>query len=107
MHYWRTSIFLLGLAGVNGNAEWIQSNGPTGANASAFVEFESLIFAGSRNNGVYVSNNDGLTWSESSTGFRINSATNCLAKGAGMLYAGTDNGAYYSSDGGSAWTTMR
>jgi photosystem II stability/assembly factor-like uncharacterized protein len=65
---------------------------------------EVLLLA-TRGHGVLVSTNGCTSWKSSSTGIE-NLFVNTLANdpnNANLIYAGTDGGAYISTDGGRTW----
>jgi hypothetical protein len=56
-------VFTFGL-GFSALAQWIQTNGPEGGNVLCIERVNNAIWAGTYS-GVYVSNDDGLTWQRS------------------------------------------
>ncbi|MDP4232830.1 MAG: hypothetical protein Q8913_05665, partial [Bacteroidota bacterium] len=64
----------------------------------------SNLFAGT-SNGVFISINDGNSWSRTSGG--LNDGVNALTAIGSILFAGTaDSGVYRSTDGGLSWKQM-
>lgn len=65
----------------------------------------SNIFVGTSEYGVFLSSNNGATWTEVNNGLTVNSITS-LAVSGNYIYAGTVNnsGLYVSSNNGSSWT---
>jgi hypothetical protein len=67
----------------------------------SLVIVNSMIFAGTQNEGVYVSANDGANWTQTSLN---NQTIKSLAAGGGLIFAGTlSNGVYISSNNGADW----
>lgn len=87
-------------------AQWEQvSNGIGNQMVNALIINGSYMFAGTETNGVYVSTDNAVTWSQTTlTGNRVL----CLAAAGSYLYAGTYTAGvydfYYSSDYGTTWT---
>ncbi|HTY11934.1 MAG TPA: T9SS type A sorting domain-containing protein [Bacteroidota bacterium] len=63
------------------------------------------IFTGTSGGGVFMSSNDGVSWSKVSSGLTTN-YINCLAiKHDSCIFAGTDgSGVFYSKNNGGSWT---
>lgn len=84
-------------------AQWEQvSNGIGDQKVNALIINGGYMFAGTETNGVYVSADNGTTWSQTSlTGNRVL----CLAKTGTSLFAGIyQSGVYFSGDNGATWT---
>jgi len=72
-----------------------------GKTVLSLVIVNNFIFAGTQNEGVYVSANNGANWTQSSLN---NQTIKSLAAGSGFIYAGTlSNGVYISSNNGADW----
>lgn len=94
-----TGSFMMLLMSV-ANAQWIQTKGPyCGSIGSLAVNSEGDLFAGT-DVGVFVSTNNGTSWTTADPGFRVLS----LASDGDSVFAGTDNGVYISCDKGASWT---
>ena len=77
----------------NNGASWTQTTF-TGASITALVVDTSNIYAGTYGYaGVYISSDNGITWSQANTGL-TNTHVWCLAKNDSDLYAGTNGGGY-------------
>lgn len=104
------------------NAQWVQvNNGLTDMDVNTLAVSGSNLFAGtgslssnsSGNNGVFLSTDDGDTWTEKNTGLvSINPPYNggiyCFAFSGSDIYIGTDientGSVFKSTDNGSTWT---
>jgi photosystem II stability/assembly factor-like uncharacterized protein len=65
------------------------------------------LFAGLKNNGVYISTNNGIDWSPANSGIS-NYTVDCLLLNGQNLFAGTDGyGVYLSTNNGTSWTQIR
>ena len=78
------------------------------------ANYPNTIYAGTSNEGIFVSSDLGKTWKWIGKGFELNQAGYVppylpiyaikTAKGkVGVIYAGTSNGLFYSEDGGVTW----
>lgn len=85
------------------SAQWM-TGGPYGGSILAITEMNGKVFAGTMENGVFMSTDEGATWSEANHGIERRNVQTLVNKD-GDLYAGTtDNGVYFSSDNGATWT---
>ncbi|MFH0864808.1 MAG: T9SS type A sorting domain-containing protein [Bacteroidota bacterium] len=83
------------------NAQWQQTNGPNGGQINCLVSSGSYLFAGT-NNGVFISSDNGSTWTASNNGFTNYSVRSLTASGSTIL-AGTVQGIFLSTDNGANW----
>src|SRR5437016_6451234 len=80
------------------NAQWVQTNGPSGGVVRSLAVSGSNIFAGTDFSGVYLSTNNGQTWTQTSLN---NQAIYSLAINGSNIFAGTyDSGVYLSTNNG-------
>jgi len=83
---------------------WQQTNGPYGGNVNSFAVTGTNLFAGTFGDGVYLSTNNGSSWSAVNTGL-TNLNVQTLAVNGTNLFAGTRNGGIFlSTDNGTNWS---
>jgi hypothetical protein len=86
-------------------AQWIQTNGPSGGGVTCFAVDGSNLFAGTYN-GVFLSTNNGTSWTAVNTGL-TNTIVLSLAVNGSNLFAGTDGGGvFFSTNDGASWTAV-
>ncbi len=84
-------------------AQWIRTNGPEGISIGSLAAIDGKIFAGTATDGIYVSTDDGISWTAANSGIE-NQDINDIKNGQGYLFAGTfGKGVLRSSDGGQTW----
>ena len=98
------------------HAQWIQTNGPYGGLVSSLAVSGTNLFAGTLGGGVFLSTNNGTSWTAASTGLTsvvgdFDPATDVRAlavspngTGGTNLFAGTDGGVFLSTNNGTSWT---
>ena len=62
-----TSLFLFLIADM-GDAQWVQTNGPTGGSITSFAAMGTKLFAGSHGGGVLLYTNNGDSWTPVNSG---------------------------------------
>jgi photosystem II stability/assembly factor-like uncharacterized protein len=83
------------------NAQWVHLSGPPGA--YAFTVNGPNLYAGSFNQGVYASTDEGSTWTPVDSGLTSTDVF-ALASSGTYLYAGTFlGGLFVSSNSGQSW----
>ncbi len=85
------------------NAQWVQTNGPYGADVTSVLIHNSYKFAGTRN-GLYRSVLESNVWqsdNETLKGFWVEA----LTADSKNIYAGTKHGLYKTSDEGISWSS--
>ncbi len=86
-------------------AQWIQTNGPYGSDILCFAVNGSHIFAGTFGDGVFLSTNNGTSWTTVNTGL-TNTFVLSLAVNGSNLFAGTGSGVFLSTNNGTSWTAV-
>ena len=98
------TIFFLHFALSFASAQWVQvSSGMGNLTVYSLAYSGSNLFAGTVNNGVFLSTNNGANWTQTSLN---NKTIYPLATNGVNVFAGTDNtgGLYVSSNNGTNWT---
>lgn len=85
-------------------AQWVQTNGPSSGPVHAIAGFGTNLLAGTAFGGVFLSTNNGTSWSAINSGV-TNSTVFALAVRATNLFAGTWGGVFLSTNNGASWTT--
>ncbi|HUU28477.1 MAG TPA: hypothetical protein VM123_11755 [archaeon] len=103
-------LFLLSLMhGGVAHAQWVQTSGPYGGVILSFAVSGTNLFAGTYEDGVFLSTNNGTSWTEVNTGL-TNTVILALAvspDSSGNLFAGTgDGGVFLSTNNGTSWTEV-
>ncbi len=69
------------------------------------INSSGYVFAGTSGDGVFLSTNNGTTWTAVNTGL-TNSAVRALAiNSSGYIFAGTDTGVFLSTNNGVSWAS--
>jgi len=88
------------------HAQWSQTNGPYGSDISCFAVSGADLFAGTYGGGVFLSTNNGTSWTAVSTGL-TNTGVYALAVSGSNLFAGTSGGGVFlSTNNGTSWTAV-
>jgi photosystem II stability/assembly factor-like uncharacterized protein len=111
------NIFAAGANGVyrsgNQGKSWIGvNNGLSNRYVTAMAVQGSTLFIALNTcfqcsqQGIFLSTDQGATWSDSNTGLPANATVTCLAVQGSRLYAGTGSGLFVSSDSGGLWSPL-
>ncbi len=88
-------------------ATWTKTSCPAAGNINCFAVSGSNVFAGILNGGIYVTTNNGASWTESDAGLITNSSVLSLLASGSNLFAGTyGNGVYFSNNNGVSWSSV-
>ncbi|MCW8961215.1 MAG: hypothetical protein OQK29_06605, partial [Ignavibacteriaceae bacterium] len=83
--------------------QWTRTNGPEGIAVSSLANINGIIYAGTEVNGVYISTDDGVSWTARNAGIETYGISSIISF-QGYIFAGTfGGGVYRSSDGGLTW----
>ncbi|MBN2037644.1 MAG: hypothetical protein JW768_12960 [Chitinispirillaceae bacterium] len=86
------------------NAQWVSTSGPGGV--GALVASGGNLFAGTGGGGVYLTMNNGTSWTRVSNGL-TNLSIATLAANGGNVFAGTfGGGVFLSTNNGTSWTAV-
>jgi len=86
-------------------AQWVQTNGPGGGNVLSLAVNGTNLFAGTYGGGVFLSTNNGTSWTTVNTGL-TNTIVRSLAVNGTNLFAGTNGGVFLSTNNGTSWTEV-
>ena len=86
-------------------AQWVQTNGPYGGSIGCFAVSDMNLFAGTQGSGVFLSTNNGTSWTAVNTGL-TSSFVYALAVSGTNLFAGTYDGIFLSTNNGTSWTAV-
>ena len=106
------TLFILSLLFIrNGHAQstpWSSLNaGLYGGNITSVFSFGNFLFAGTYNDGIYVSTDNGSNWKTANVGMPKFSNIVSITTDGTNLYAGSYfSGLYVSSDNGASWKNM-
>ena len=85
-------------------AQWVQTSGPEGGKVSDFVNINTNLFAGTSSGGVFLSTDNGTSWTPVNNGL-WGSSVRSLAVSGTNLFAGTDGASVWrSTNNGVSWT---
>lgn len=85
------------------SAQWVETNGPYGGDILCLAVSGTNLFAGTLGSGVFLSTDNGKSWSAVDSGLTIVSV-NALVVSDAHLFAGTAVGIFLSTDNGKSWT---
>ena len=112
MRIFTSTLFILSFVLVNSGRSqttpWTSLNtGLYGGNITSVFPFGNSLFAGTYNNGIYVSTDNGNTWKTANVGMPKFSNIVSITTDGTNLYAGSYfSGLYVSSDNGASWKNM-
>jgi hypothetical protein len=87
------------------HAQWVETNGPGGANVQSLIASSGNLIAGT-DVGVFLSTNNGTNWTIANTGLASN-VVNCFALKGSNLFAGTyGGGVFISTNNGATWSAV-
>ncbi len=88
-----------------GEASWhrIDTDLPENVDINAIALLNDVLFIGTYKNGILVSRNNGINWEQSSFSMS-HTPIRCLISYSNLVFAGTDDGIYKSTDSGTTWT---
>ena len=83
----------------------MQTNGPCGGAIQCFAEQDGNFFAGTWYGGVFLSTDNGQSWTAVNSGL-TNARIFALAVDGTNVFAGTEEGVFLSADNGQNWTPV-
>jgi hypothetical protein len=84
-------------------AQWMQTSGPNGFYVSCFAVLDTNIFAGTMEGGVFLSTNNGTSWTAVNSGLTNNDIRSLAISGTN-IFAGTGGGVFLTTNSGTSWT---
>lgn len=87
------------------HAQWVQTNGPYGGNIWALAINGENIFAGTYEDGIFLSTDEGSNWTEVNNGLD-GKEVRSLAISGETIFAGTRSGLFISTNNGANWTNV-
>ncbi len=112
MRIFRSTLFIVNVlfasVALAQSTSWSPLNsGLYGGNITSVFSFGNNLFAGTYNNGIYVSTDNGSTWKTANVGMPKFSNITSITTDGTNLYAGSYfSGLYVSSDNGASWKNM-
>jgi photosystem II stability/assembly factor-like uncharacterized protein len=91
------------------SAQWVQTNMPYGGSVGCLAVSGTNLFAGTYDDGIYLSTDNGTSWTATNAGYPPFSGApvTCFAVLGKNLFAGSRGGGpYLSIDSGSSWTPV-
>jgi hypothetical protein len=90
---------------VQSRAQWVQTSGPEGGIVQCIAVSGANLFAGTYLGGVFVSTDNGTSWTVANNGL-TNKNVYCLAVSGTNLFAGilSGGGVFLSTNNGTSWT---
>jgi hypothetical protein len=91
------AIFLIGVGillsfPVRCSAQWVQAGSPGSGWITALAVSGGNLFTGTRQGGVYLSQDNGVSWRAVNSGLPAETDVQCLAVSGTNLFAGTEEG---------------
>ncbi len=97
-----TVFFLICMYKTPVSAQWTQSDGPYGGSAVCFAVSEANLYAGTEHGGVFLSTNNGASWTAVNNGL-TNKKVYSMAVSGKNVFAGTyGGGVFLSTDNGTS-----
>lgn len=86
-------------------SDWVELKNYPASNSSDLIEKNGVLYSGSASTGVYVSYDNGISWSQRNTGFENSNGLRIhkLAYLTSGLFAATTDGIYKSTNDGLNW----
>ena len=94
---------LLVLSSLGAEAQWTQTSSIGGGPIQCFLVNGNNLFVGTMNGGVFLTTNNGASWSALNNGLTNKWVTSLVYIG-NNLFAGTNGGVFLSTNNGASWT---
>jgi|GEM_PF-4195468 len=86
------------------NSQWTVTSPFGGAIVEASIAIGNKVLVGTNSRGIYVSGDNGTTWTTSNTGLTNNNVSSFAIVGGNLFAATMGNGVFISTDNGASWT---
>ena len=83
-------------------AQWVQANSPKGFQIQCLAQSGTNLFAGDYQDGVFLSTDNGRSWTGVDSGLTNRNVRTLVVMGAN-LFAGTRGGVFISTNNGTSW----
>ncbi len=92
----------------DGGTHWVRSSPASIAESEIYslASNGATLFAGSYNNGIFISHNNGITWTPSTMGLPENIRVTRFAVYEQTVFAGTEDGVFKTTDNGTTWESV-
>ena len=98
---------ILILSCISTNAQWIKTDGPEGGEISALATDGNRIFAGTQGSGIYLSTDQGNSWTAINNGLSgLNLNVISIAMLGDEVFIGCQLGLFESIDNGASWNEV-
>ncbi len=87
-------------------AQWVQTNSPQGFQIQCLAASGTNLFAGDYQDGVFLSTDNGRSWTGVDSGLTNRNVRSLVVMGAN-LFAGTGGGVFLSTNNGTSWTQLK
>jgi hypothetical protein len=104
MKYLAALIILLLLVNSKLKAQWVKCNGPNFV--TSFASSGTNLFAGTYSDGVYLSTNNGTSWTAVNNGLTISKVSAFAVSGTNLFASTSGDGVYLSTNNGTHWTAV-
>ena len=85
-------------------AQWVQTNGTSGADGRRSPLIGGNIFAGTESRGVFLSTNNGTSWIAAKSGLSDSTVGALSISGANPRAGTAERGVFFSTDEGTTWS---
>ena len=85
------------------SSQWTQTDGPYGGSVLCFAKSGSNVYAGTQGGGIFLSTNDGTSWTFIGAPFRPDSVRAIAAIDTNIFAVSSARGVYRSTDSGATW----
>ena len=87
-------------------AQWTQTQCPSGGNITALITIDSHIIAAAIVGGIYYSTNSGTSWNTENTGLTNTGVWSLIISGTNMFAGTNGGGVFLSTNNGTSWNPV-